>query len=52
MSSRREQLRLNDVIDNIDAIQVYLGQRSFDELYADRMRVDAIERACNGSPRR
>ena len=44
MSSRREQLRLHDVIDNIDAIQEYLGPRSFEELYADQMRVDAIER--------
>ena len=44
MSSSREQLRLHDIIENIDLIHEYMGERTFDELYADRMRVDAIER--------
>lgn len=44
MSSRGEQLRLHDIVENIDAIDAYRGDRTFEELYADQMRVDAIER--------
>lgn len=44
MSSKSERLRLADIVDNIDAIQEYLGSSSYAEFAADRRTVDATER--------
>jgi uncharacterized protein with HEPN domain len=44
MSSEREQLRLNDIITNIDRINTYIGGMSFADFSADPTRVDAVER--------
>ena len=45
MSSRREALRLQDIIDNADAIRDYLAGVDFEAFSSERMRVDAVERA-------
>jgi uncharacterized protein with HEPN domain len=37
-------LRLADIVDNIDAIQEYLGSSGYAEFAADRRTVDATER--------
>lgn len=44
MSSERERDRLQDIIDNIDAIDRYVGGRSFAAFAAERIVVDATER--------
>lgn len=44
MSSEREQQRLADIIDNIDAISAYVGTMSAAAFAADRKTVDATER--------
>jgi uncharacterized protein with HEPN domain len=35
---------LRDVVDNIDAIERYVANLSFDQFRQDRMRIDAVER--------
>jgi len=35
---------LQDIVDNIDAIETYVGRRTFDRFRKDRMRMDAVER--------
>ena len=44
MSSEREQQRLADIIENIDAIGAYVGNMNFAAFAADRKTVDATER--------
>ena len=44
MSSEREQQRLADIIENIDAIGDYVGKMHFAAFAADRKTVDATER--------
>ena len=44
MSSSRSALRFADIIDNIDAIRRYIGDRDEIAFLADDMRVDAVER--------
>jgi uncharacterized protein with HEPN domain len=44
VSSEREQLRLLDIVENIDRIDNYLGGVSFASFAADPMRADAVER--------
>jgi uncharacterized protein with HEPN domain len=44
LSSERERDRLSDIIDNIDAIGRYVGDRSFEAYAAERIVVDATER--------
>lgn len=44
MSSEREQDCLQDIIDNIDAIDRYLDGRSFEAFAAECIVVDATER--------
>ncbi|MEA3017731.1 MAG: hypothetical protein QOI38_2453 [Sphingomonadales bacterium] len=44
MSSRRETLRLSDIIENADAIAGYIEGLSIEKFAADRMRIDAVER--------
>ena len=44
MSSERERDRLQDIIDNIDAIDRYVGDRSFEAFSAERIVIDATER--------
>lgn len=44
MSSRRESQRLNDIIDNIDAIDLYLAGMAVEAFVADRKTIDASER--------
>ena len=44
MSSKHEHLRLSDIIDNIDFIFEYVGERNYDSYVADRRTSDACER--------
>jgi uncharacterized protein with HEPN domain len=44
LSSERERDRLSDIIDNIDAIMRYMGDRSAAAYAAERIVVDATER--------
>jgi uncharacterized protein with HEPN domain len=44
LSSEREQDRLRDIIDNIDSIDRYVGDRSFEAFAAEHIVVDATER--------
>lgn len=44
MSSRREPLRLQDIVENIDAARSYVGDMSVDAFKADRKTVDTCER--------
>jgi len=42
--SSKPIVRFGDIIDNIDAIRLYIGDLDEDAFLADRMRVDAVER--------
>lgn len=44
MSSRPESFRLNDIIENIDAIQTYVTDMSITVFERDRRTLDAVER--------
>lgn len=44
MSTERETLRLQDIVDNIDRIEIYAEGLSFAAFSADSKTVDAIER--------
>ena len=44
MSSRKEPLLLEDIVENADAIARYLTGLDFEAFEADRMRIDAVER--------
>jgi uncharacterized protein with HEPN domain len=44
VSSDRTALRVQDIIDNIDRIEIYLDSVQLEKFTADRMRVDAVER--------
>ena len=44
MFSERTQLRLRDMLDNIDAIDSYAGEMSLAKLQEDQRTIDAIER--------
>lgn len=44
MSTRREVLRLQDVIENIGRIDGYVAGLSFEQFAADNRTVDAVER--------
>ncbi len=44
MSSSREHLRLSDIIEEIDAIQGYVGAMTLEEFSRTRMVSDATER--------
>ena len=44
MSSKREPQRLTDIIENIDAIDFYLADMTFETFLADRKTIDASER--------
>lgn len=44
MSSERERLRLQDIIDNIDRITLYVARKQFAAFAAEPMCVDAVER--------
>ena len=44
MFSDRERRRINDIIENSDAVLGYVAGKTFDVFVADRMTVDATER--------
>jgi uncharacterized protein with HEPN domain len=44
VSSDREQLRLRDIVENIERIELYSKDMDFDRSAADQMTVDAVER--------
>lgn len=44
MSSEREALRLQDIIDNIDRIDGHIGSLDFSAFATDSKTVDAVER--------
>jgi uncharacterized protein with HEPN domain len=44
MSSKREQQRLLDIIENIEAIPGYVAGMTFEAYVSDRKTVDAVER--------
>ncbi len=44
MSSSREQQRLQDIIENVEAAQAYIGNLSIEEFARNQMMVDAVER--------
>ncbi|MEN6611354.1 MAG: DUF86 domain-containing protein [Methanoregulaceae archaeon] len=41
---RSRLLFLNDIAESIESIRTYVGNRSFEEFSADRMRLDAVVR--------
>ena len=44
MSSERERLWLLDIVDNINAVEAYLGGMDAEAFAADQKTVDAVER--------
>lgn len=44
MSSSREQQRIRDIVENIEAAQAYIAELSVDEFARSQMTVDAVER--------
>jgi uncharacterized protein with HEPN domain len=44
LSSRRERLRLGDIVENGDAIAEYVRGLDLTAFASDRMRIDAVER--------
>jgi uncharacterized protein with HEPN domain len=44
VSTKREALRLEDIIDNIDRIETYVTRMDFAAFAADAKTVDAVER--------
>ncbi|MGK2909600.1 MAG: HepT-like ribonuclease domain-containing protein [Sphingobium sp.] len=44
MSSRREDQRLLDIIENSDAVAEYIEDMPFDSFVKDRKTIDAVER--------
>ena len=43
MSSERERLWLLDIVDNINAVEAYLGEMGAEAFAADQKTVDAVE---------